>query len=156
MSGRTLLVLVALTTGCAHPAGRAALTPLTVVGDVVDAPLVSLTNAFEYWGDRSSPIPTPGAGVGVGTGGFGAGIGLNLSYYLFKPLSWIFGAVDWVVGRSFWPGWPTGLSPWLADDESWGSLYFPSTRALWSDGEAADPAPPPPEPEPAHDQAAAR
>jgi hypothetical protein len=151
MWGRHAVLLAALAGGCAHPAGRVALTPLTVVRDTVDAPLVSLTNVFEYWADKSNPIPMPGAGVGVGTGGFGAGIGLNLTYWLVKPLSWIFGAVDYVVCRSLWPDFPTGISPWLAEGESWGSLYFPSTRALWRDegdeapleeeGEADAPAP---------------
>jgi len=137
-SAATLLALCALTVGCDSTGGRLALTPLTGIRDIVDAPLVTLTNAFETWAESSSKTPTPQAGVGVGTGGLGAGIGLNFSYYLFKPLSWILGGVDYVVCRSFWPEWPKGISPWKGPDEGWGSLYFPSSRALWRSDEPVE------------------
>lgn len=121
---------------CANPVGRAALTPLTVVRDVVDAPLVTLTNVFEVWADRSDPVPQASAGVGLGSGGLSPHIGLSLTYWIAKPLSWIVGGVDYVIGRSLWPNWPNGISPWKEDgDDTWGSLYFPSTRELWSDEE---------------------
>ncbi len=136
MNVRLLAVAVAaaLLPSCAHPAGRTALTPLTVVRDVVDAPLVTLTNVFEVWADRSDPVPSASAGVGVGRGGISPFLGIGLTFWIAKPLSWIFGGVDYVVGRSLWPNWPNGISPWKEDgDDTWGGLYFPSTRELWTD-----------------------
>jgi len=115
-------------------AARVVVTPFTVVRDIVDAPLVSLTNVFQTWADHSSPVPTVGVGVTAGSGGVRPGIGIGLGFYIWTPLSWIFGGVDWIVGRSIWPGWPTGeVSPWKTRQETWGSLYFPSTRELWRD-----------------------
>lgn len=122
-------------------AARVVVTPFAVVRDIVDAPLVSLTNVFQTWADHSSPIPSVGVGVTAGSGGVRPGIGIGLGFYIWTPLSWIFGGVDWIVGRSIWPGWPTGHhSPWKTRQETWGSLYFPSTRELWRDepGEAAE------------------
>ena len=128
------LVLFAASTlpACHTTAGRVALTPLTAVRDVVDAPLVSLTNVFEDWADSSGP-PKPNVGVGVGSGGVNPSLGINLGYVLWKPLSWIFGGVDYIIGRSIWPNFPAGISPWRGEKQTWGSLYFPSTRTLWND-----------------------
>lgn len=112
---------------------KVVVTPLTVVRDVVDAPVTSLANVFEFWADRSDPTPTPGVGVGVGPGGVTPGIGINLGYYVWKPLSWIFGGVDYLVCRSLYPCFPTGISPWKEREDSIGSLYFPNTRYLWRD-----------------------
>ena len=124
--------------GCAHghlhPAGKVALTPLTGVRDIVDAPLVSLTNVFQFWADKSNPTPTPGANVGwTLKGGFNAGIGISVAYYLFQGVSWAIGGVDYVICRSVWPNFPKGVSPWRKEGEPWGSLYFPNTKALWDD-----------------------
>ena len=139
LTARAVSLLVFCSIGCQSTAGRAVLTPLTLARDVVDVPLVTVTNVFEYWADRSDPIPTPQAGVGVGTGGVSAGIGLNFSYYIFKPFSWVFGAVDYVAGRSFWPNWPKGISPWVGEGQTWGDLYFPSTRELWREATEEEP-----------------
>lgn len=137
-----VVLLAVLPVACHTTAGRVVLTPVTAVRDVVDAPLVTLTNAFEDWADASG-APRPNAGVGVGTGGIQPFLGISLGYVLWKPLSWLFGGVDYVVGRSIWPDFPYGVSPWRAEGETWGSLYFPSTKALWDDDDAvADEAPP--------------
>lgn len=118
--------------GCASTAGRIALTPLSVVRDVVDVPLVTVTNIFEAGADRSSPNPLPRVIAGWSLrGGPDVGFGWDLSWYLFKPLSLILGGVDYAVCRSIWPNSPWGLSPWKHRDRGWGSLYFPNTRALW-------------------------
>ncbi len=126
------LLAASIFTGCHTTPGKVILTPVTVVRDVVDAPLVSITNVFEYWADASS-APKPNVGVGVGTGGIKPNLGINLGYVLWKPLSWIFGSVDYIIGRSLWPNWPAGISPWRAEGQTWGSLYFPSTKTLWND-----------------------
>lgn len=130
---RKLLFAIALVlpllNGCL--AGKIAATPLTVVRDTVDAPLVSLTNLFETWADRTDPFNAPSPNVSWSIkGGFDAGIAYGLGWLLFKPLSGIFGGVDYVVCRSFYPNWPAGISPWKGEN-SWGSLYFPNTRAMW-------------------------
>ena len=120
--------------GCASmpTAGKVALTPLTGVRDIVDAPLVSITNAFESWARASNPNPTPGANVGwTWKGGFDAGIGLNVSYLLVKTCSGIFGGVDYIPCRSLYPNFAKGVSPWKKKESSWGSLYFPNSKALW-------------------------
>jgi len=135
-----LLCVAAAAPACASAPRpvKVALTPLTVVRDVVDAPLTSVANLFEDWADASDPTPKPSVGVGVGRGGVGPYAGLNLGYYVFKPLSWLFGGIDYLVGRSLWPNVPRGVSPWRAEGERWGSLYFPSTKALWpGDAEGA-------------------
>ena len=128
-----LAVLLALVpVACHTTTGKVVLTPVTVVRDVVDAPLVSITNLFEDWADASNP-PRPNVGVGVGPGGVNPNFGINLGSALWTPLSWIFGAVDYVIGRSIWPNFPNGLSPWRGEGETWGSLFFPSTKTLWAD-----------------------
>jgi len=138
MKRLVLLLTLALLSGCVSTPGRVVLTPLTVVRDVVDAPLVSLTNVFEVWADRADPVPQASAGVGIGSGGISPQIGLNFTFWIAKPLSWIFGGVDYLVSRSLWPNWPRGISPWKEDgDDTWGSLYFPSTRTLWADPDEA-------------------
>ncbi len=118
---------------CSSTTGRVALTPLTGARDLVDVPLVTLTNVFEFWAGRSDPTPTPSVGVGVSTGGVSPFAGIGLGYYVFKPISWILGGVDYVVCRSLWPNWPRGISPWVKEGHGWGTLYFPSSRTLWSD-----------------------
>ncbi len=131
-----LLLCLSLLGGCAGlgTAGKVALTPLTAVRDVVDAPLVTVTNVFESWADRTDPNPVPSANVGwTWRGGFNFGIGQSVSHWLFKGFSWTFGAIDYLPCRSLWPHWPTGLSPWRAEDAPWGSLYFPNTRTLWEE-----------------------
>jgi len=138
--GLVLLSGILLGTGCASATGRVALTPLTVVRDVVDVPLVTVTNIFEFGADRSSPNPVPRANVGWSLGGGpDIGIGWDISWFLFKPLSLIFGGVDYIVCRSVWPNAPRGLSPWKGEGEGWGSLYFTNTRALWRDETRGEP-----------------
>ncbi len=133
---RCLLATAALlAVGCSELAttGRVVATPFTVVRDTVDAPVVSVTNVFEFFADNTRPARAPGAGVGWSwRGGFNFGIGYDLSFFLFKGASWVFGAVDYVVCRSVWPNYPNGLSPWREKGQSWSSLYYPSTRALWA------------------------
>ena len=144
--GLTLLLLSSLGACANLPApAKVVLTPLTVVRDVVDAPFTSLANVFEHWAEGSHKEPKPNIGVGIGSGGVKPKLGINLGYWGFKPFSWLFGGIDWLVGRSVWPHWPTGISPWKRTQDSWGSLYFPSTRELWRDEaeraawDAADP-----------------
>jgi hypothetical protein len=135
-----VLMVACLLTACATTAGKVMASPFTGVRDVVDVPLVSVTNVFEHWADRASPIPQPGAGVGWSwRGGFNFGVGLSLTYYFVKPCSWLFGGVDYLLCRSLYPNWPRGISPWLAEGERWESLYFPNTKALWAEPE--DPSP---------------
>jgi hypothetical protein len=128
---RASLLMAGLLTlaGCAGL--KVAAAPLTVVRDVVDAPLVSVTNAFEYFADNTRPAKTPHAGVGWSLSGPSLGIGYDISHFLFKGASGIFGAVDYVVCRSVWPNFPEGVSPWKKEEQSWGDLYFPSTKALF-------------------------
>lgn len=134
-----LFAVVMAGSGCAgRGAGdttvRVVVTPVTVVRDVVDMPLVSLTNAFNIWAERSNPQPTPQVGIGwTLRGGVGPYAGLNLSYYTFKILSGFFGSIDYIVCRSIYPNFPKGVSPWLRSGESWWSMYFPNTRALWGE-----------------------
>jgi uncharacterized membrane protein (GlpM family) len=132
-----LFVLVAVLTGCAQvkTAGKVVVTPLTVVRDVVDVPLVSLTNVFELWADRTVPADAPRAGISAGIWGISPYIGYDLSHYFFKGMSWILGAVDYIPCRSIWPNFPKGISPWLKEGEPWGSLYWPNTRTLWASDE---------------------
>ena len=139
-------VLAMLLVGCAHleTGGKVALTPLTVVRDVVDTPLVSVTNVFEFFADQTHPAKAPGVGVGWSwRGGFNFGIGYDISYFVFKAVSGVFGGADYLVCRSVWPNFAWGVSPWRGKDGSWGSLYFPNTRALWAgEGPLADEKPP--------------
>ena len=59
------LLLASLLPACRGmpTAAKVVLTPLTVVRDVIDVPLVSITNVFHVWALASSPIPQPSAGV---------------------------------------------------------------------------------------------
>ena len=130
------LAIAILSIGCTalQTTGKVIVTPLTVVRDTVDAPLVSTTNVFEYFAQQSKIAKAPHAGVGWSVkGGFNFGIGYDISHLLFKGLSGIFGVVDYIPCRSIWPNFAKGISPWKQKEESWGSLYFPNTRALWSD-----------------------
>lgn len=117
-------------TGCTT--AKVIATPITVVRDVVDIPFASIANLFEYWSSQIQPGP-PSVGIGVGLGGVSPTVGFNLGYYVFKPLSWIFGGADYLVCRSLYPCWPAGISPWKRPADSIGSLYFPNTRYMWSD-----------------------
>ncbi len=134
MRGALLVAFAAGLTGCAglRMTGKVAVTPLTVVRDFVDAPLVTITNGFETFANRTRPARAPRAGIGWSwRGGPNLSIGYDVSHFLFRGFSWAFGAVDYVIGRSVWPNFAGGVSPWRKPDQSWGSLYFPSTRALW-------------------------
>jgi hypothetical protein len=131
-----ILVMALFAVGCSGlpTPVRVIATPFTLVRDVVDVPLVSLTNVFQSWADKSDPVPRAGAGLTLGRRGIRPGIFIGFGFYLWTSLSWVIGGADWVLCRSIWPGWPGGdSSPWLARGDDWGSLYFPSTRALWSD-----------------------
>lgn len=122
--------------GCAaaRTTGKVVVTPVTVVRDVVDAPVVSLTNVCELFASWSNPRSAPQPNVGWSyKGGFNFGIGWNPAWLFFKACSGIIGSVDYLVCRSLYPSWPAGESPWLKEGESWWSLYFPNTRALWGD-----------------------
>ncbi|MDK2973031.1 MAG: hypothetical protein PWP23_2786 [Candidatus Sumerlaeota bacterium] len=133
-----LLAFVAiLGVGCASKTGRTTIqvvaTPLTVVRDVVDAPLFTVTNCFEFFARNSAISKAPGANVGWSwQGGFNFGVGYNISYFLFKGLSGVFGGVDYIICRSLYPNWPNGVSPWTKKGDSWGKYYFPNTKALWT------------------------
>ncbi len=62
-SGLCVVLLIAFGgSGCA--AVKGAITPFAVVRDVVDAPLVSATNGFQYFADRTKIENAPRAGVG--------------------------------------------------------------------------------------------
>jgi hypothetical protein len=134
-ASRLLLILAIplLFSGCfLGTPGKALVTPLTVVRDVVDAPLISLSSVFNHWGSQFNPLDPPQPGVGWSwRGGFGLGITYGLGYFVFKGLTGVVGGVDYVVCRSLYPAWPHGLRPWKKKDQSWGDLYFPNTRALW-------------------------
>lgn len=119
--------------GCATTM-KTTLTPLTVVRDVVDVPLASLANGFQYFADHTQIEKAPRAGVGWSwPAGFGLGIGYDLSHFLWVGCSWTFGGVDYAICRSLYPNWPEGISPWIPPGGGWGDLYWPNTRALWAD-----------------------
>lgn len=126
----------ALLGGCAaaKTTGKVVVTPVAVARDVVDAPLVSVANGFDYFASETRPARAPGAGVGWSwRGGFNFGIGYDISHFLFTGIAWTVGGVDYVVCRSLWPNFPGGVSPIRHEGQSWGSLYFPNTRVLWGD-----------------------
>ena len=130
-----ILTICAPLVGCAtmKTTGKVIATPLTVVRDTVDAPLVTLTNVFEYFADQSQIARKPSAGVGWSwKGGFNFGVGYDVSFFLFKGLSWTLGAVDYIPCRTLWPNYAKGISPWLQPGQRWGDLYYPDTRALWA------------------------
>lgn len=129
-----LVLLLAPLAACASmkTTGQVVATPLTVVRDVVDAPLTGMANLCENFARYTKPAKTPHVGVGWSIfGGFNAGIGYDVSHYFFKGVSWIFGGVDYVICRSVWPNYPRGISPWKDENAAWGSLFFPNTKALW-------------------------
>ena len=135
--------------GCAQmkTTGKVIATPFTVVRDTIDVPLVTLTNVFETWADRTQPAAAPHVGVGGSLWGISPYFGYDLSHYFFRGVSWTLGAIDYVPCRTLWPNYAKGISPWLKEGETWGSLYYPDTRALWRK-EPIEPAAPPPEPAP--------
>lgn len=129
-----ILLLAAIPLGGCATGGRIALTPVTVARDVVDAPVVTVTNVFEYFADQTRLARAPSANAGWSwNGGFNFGIGYDFSWLLFKALSGTLGSADYLVCRSIWPNYPSGVSPWLSEGQGWGSLYFPNTRVLWGD-----------------------
>ncbi len=141
LSGFCGILLLAAMSGCAQmrTPGRVVATPLTVVRDVVDAPLVTLANLSETGARKTKPDSLmPSAGVGYGLGGPTAGISLNVTYYFLKGVSYLFGGVDYIIARSLYPNFPEGISPWKEKEEPWGSLYFPNTNALWAEPGAMD------------------
>lgn len=132
-----LFLSMLFSTGCASRAavvtGKVVVTPVVVVRDVVDVPLVSLSSLFNYWGDLSNPLEPPQPGVSWSwRGGFDFGITYGLGFFVFKTLTGVIGGVDYVICRSIYPAFPVGLRPWRKEGQPWGDLYFPNTRALWS------------------------
>lgn len=126
--------------GCASngepvKAAKIALTPVVVVRDVVDVPLVTVANVFEYFAEQShlAKAPTVSGGYNIFGGNFYGGIGYDFSYVVFKVFSWTIGGVDYLVCRSIWPNFAKGLSPWSKKGYGWGDLYFSNTRILWGD-----------------------
>jgi hypothetical protein len=110
-------------------AGKIAATPIVFVRDVVDAPLVSLTNVFETWADRSDPWAAPTPGVGwTWNGGFNAGIAYPLGFFVFKGLSGVFGSVDYIVCRSLYPNFAFGTKPVERGGTIVGRSLFPPAR----------------------------
>ena len=130
-----LAALCAAAIGCSRtdPATQVVATPFTAIRDTVDAPLVSLTNVFGYFADHTQVAKTPSVGVGWFSGHFGPSIGYDISHIVFVGVEYVFGGVDYIVGRSLWPFFPEGLTPFRPKGETWGSLYYPSTRYLWGD-----------------------
>ncbi len=144
IAAASLAAALCLSSGCTT--GKVLVTPLTVVRDTVDFPLVTVTNFFAWIARSSGP---PGAFAGPSwswRGGFDFGIGLNLASWVFWTLSGAVGAVDYVVCRSFYPNFPYGVSPWTKRGQSLWSLYYCNTRALWKKKPAEAPPPPPPPP----------
>lgn len=127
------LILTASTlSGCT--VAKVVFTPVTVVRDTVDFPLVTLTNFFA-WVAQSSGGPKAFAGPSWSwRSGFDFGASLNIAGLLCWAVSGVFGAVDYVVCRSFYPNPLWGISPWKRREDSWWSLYYTNTRALWAEG----------------------
>ncbi len=127
-----LLMLPMLSCQTATTGGKVLITPLTVVRDVVDAPLTSIANVFEDIADSIRPVKS-----GTGSNILSLGIVFyaveNAVYYTFKGFSGIFGGVDYLICRSLWPSWSSGLNPWRAPHKTWGDMYLPNTRVLWGD-----------------------
>ena len=61
-------------------------------------------------------------------------VGYDTSWAVFKTVSLLLGSVDYLVCRLLYPNFPAGASPWVEEDEGWGELYFPNTRAVWNEG----------------------
>lgn len=140
------VLLALLASACASTPVKVVATPITVTRDVVDAPLVTVTNAFETWSWMTRPDPVPRVTGGwTIRRGFDAGVGMDFSHYVFKALSGVFGVVTYIPCRSIWPNFPAGVSPWRKRGESWWSMYFPNTRALWSSPEETQQRDPPPD-----------
>lgn len=118
MLRRFLLLLVLalpLLAGCqfAKATGKGLLTPLVVVRDTIDVPLIIVTNAS----------------LDVAKEGVKSPITIIFSFLIFDPIQITVGAVDYVVCRSFFPSWPDGVSPWRKwEHQEW----YPNTRALWA------------------------
>ncbi|MCC5877724.1 MAG: hypothetical protein JJU11_16000 [Candidatus Sumerlaeia bacterium] len=131
-----LLGAMVATSGCASKdvklTGKVVITPVLVARDIVDLPLVSLSTLFIYWASRSDPFAPPRPGVGWSwKGGFDFGISYGLGWFFFSALAVPIATVDYIVCRSFFPAFPICLKPWKKQDQSWGDLLFPNTRALW-------------------------
>ncbi len=131
-----LLAIVFMSTGCqtARTAGKVIVTPVTVVRDVVDAPLVTVTTTFEYFADQTRVARAPHVGIGWSPHtGIQPNIGYDLSHLAFKAVSLTIGSIDYIICRSLYPNWAGGITPWRPKTHSWGDMYFPNTRALWGD-----------------------
>lgn len=129
-----LAPMILLMAGCAamKTTGKVVATPLTVVRDVVDAPLAGVTNLSENFARNTRPAKSPHVNVGWSIfSGFNPSIGYDISHYFFKGTSYLFGGVDYLICRSIWPDYPEGVSPWKEPEDTWGSLFFPNTKALW-------------------------
>lgn len=112
--------------------GKIALTPVTVVRDTVDLPLMGLTNFFS-WAAQRSGEPVPQANVGwTLRGGPNFGVGWNLGVVVWAVFSGVFGTIDYVICRSIVPNFPYGVTPWKQKDEKWGKMLYPNTKALWA------------------------
>ena len=114
--------------------GKIALTPITLVRDVIDIPLSSMTT---FWrGVAESGKRTTGrtqSGIGINSrGGVGVGLSVDVSYPVGMILTGAFGAVDYTLCRSIYPCFPEGVSPIKRYSEYWFSeFFFPNTRTLW-------------------------
>lgn len=94
--------------------GKVLVTPVLVVRDVVDVPLVAVTNASLHTARASVESPFT----------------IAFGFFILDPLSYLFGAADYLVCRSFYPASPDGLSPWRHWEYQ---FWFPNTQALWND-----------------------
>lgn len=121
--------------GSPNTAAKIAITPIVVVRDVVDVPLMTVANVFEYFADQShlAKAPSVNGGYNIFGGNFFAGIGYDFSYVVWKALSLTIGSVDYLICRSIWPNFAKGISPWNKAGYGWGDLYFANTRILWGD-----------------------
>ena len=104
------------------------LTPVAVARDVVDIPLVSMANFWNYVGEAGKDNfgKTDSYTYWSNRHGPGIGVTVDVTYPVGKILSGGFGVVDWVACRSF-----LGESPWRPAEEKWPSYLFPNTKALW-------------------------
>ena len=67
------------------------------------------------------------------SGGYGVGVEIDVTYPVGKFLGCVFGVVDYLPCRSFYPNFPEGVSPWKDTSDKWGEFLFPNTQALWKE-----------------------